>query len=486
MKPAPIQFEQNVRRALGNAGLQRAMARAKSGFIDKRRAAVSALPEFEALREQAAAIKAHTLENLADYLERFERQVHATGGRVHWARTPEEACEAVLAICREAGARTVTKGKTMAGEEIGVNQALSEAGIEPVETDLGEYIIQLAGERPSHIIAPAVHKTREDVSELFHHHHQPLGFNEKLREIPELVDQARQVLRGRFLQADVGITGANFLVAETGSSVIVTNEGNGDLTATLPRVHIVIAGIEKIVPTLADTAVLLRVLARSATGQEMSAYTTFSTGPRRDGDLDGPEEFHVVLIDNGRIDMLGNEFRDMLRCIRCGACLNHCPVYNAVGGHAYGWVYPGPMGAVLTPQLVGVHEAGHLPNASTFCGRCESVCPMEIPLTKLMRHWREREFAEGKSPWRQRALLRLWAFIAKRPELYHAVMRLPARMLALLGRGEGRLRRLPFAGPWLKHRDFPAPEGPTFQALWQAEAARREAEAREAMLDTTL
>jgi L-lactate dehydrogenase complex protein LldF len=467
MKPAPIQFEQNVRRALGNAGLQRAMARAKSGFIDKRRAAVSALPEFEALREQAAAIKAHTLENLADYLERFERQVHATGGRVHWARTPEEACEAVLAICRESGARTVTKGKTMAGEEIGVNQALSEAGIEPVETDLGEYIIQLAGERPSHIIAPAVHKTREEVSELFHHHHQPLGFNEKLREIPELVDQARKVLRSRFLHADVGITGANFLVAETGSSVIVTNEGNGDLTATLPRVHIVIAGIEKIVPTLADTAVLLRVLARSATGQELSAYTTFSTGPRRDGDLDGPEEFHVVLIDNGRIDMLGNEFRDMLRCIRCGACLNHCPVYGAIGGHAYGSVYPGPMGAILTPAIAGLEESRDLPQACTLNGRCNSVCPVKIPLTSLLRALRSRQWDLKLVTQRSRYVLRVWAFVAKRPRLYHWMARLGIGLLGRIARRKGSFTALPFAGAWTGARDFPAPQGVTFQHAWK-------------------
>ncbi|HDL17018.1 MAG TPA: lactate utilization protein, partial [Rhizobiales bacterium] len=277
------------------------------------------------------------------------------------------------------------------------------------------------------------------------------------------------VLRDGFLAADVGITGANLLIAETGSSVIVTNEGNGDLTQCLPRVHIVIASIEKAVPTLEDANTILRILARSATGQECSTYTTYSTGPKRSGDPDGPEEFHVVLLDNGRTEMLGGEFHDMLRCIRCGACMNHCPVYGAVGGHAYGWVYPGPMGAVLTPSLIGIDEAGHLPNASTFCGRCEAVCPMRIPLPKLMRHWRMREYEKGNTPARYRWGLKLWAFAARRPWLYHALAGLGASLLARIGKRRGRFRSLPMAGEWTRHRDLPAPQGKTFQQLWRAQ-----------------
>ena len=286
----------------------------------------------------------------------------------------------------------MTKGKTMIGEEIDLNDYLEANGITPVETDLGEYIIQLRDEPPSHLIAPAIHLIKEQVAETFRAAHTDLDPKRPLSEAPALLAEARAMLRSRFLAADVGITGANFLVAETGTSIIVTNEGNGDLTQTLPKIHIVLAWLEKVVPTLEDAATILRVLARSATGQEMSVYTTVSTGPRRPDDLDGPEQYHVVLLDNGRSRMLGSEFHDMLRCIRCGACLNHCPVYHAVGGHAYGWVYSGPIGAVLTPSLLGIEEAGHLPNASTFCGRCESVCPMRIPLPKMMRHWREREF----------------------------------------------------------------------------------------------
>jgi L-lactate dehydrogenase complex protein LldF len=283
------------------------------------------------------------------------------------------------------------------------------------------------------------------------------------------------VLRRRFQEADVGITGANFLVAETGSSMLVTNEGNADLTNTLPRVHVVIASIEKVIPTLEDAATLLRVLARSATGQECSSYTTFNTGPKRPDDPDGPADYHVVLLDNGRSNVLGTAMQDMLRCIRCGACMNHCPVYGAIGGHAYGWVYPGPIGAVLTPQLVGVEEAGNLPNASTFCGRCESVCPVRIPLPKLMRHWREREFERHLTPASVRQGLALWAFLAQRPRLYRLATGFANRVLALFGRASGRYAWLPLAGGWTRYRDFPAPPGGgTFHAQWKARGGARQ------------
>jgi L-lactate dehydrogenase complex protein LldF len=372
----------------------------------------------------------------------------------------------VLEICRGAGARSVTKGKSMISEEIALNEFLEDNGITPVETDLGEYIIQLRHEPPSHIIAPAVHLTKDLIEADFRAIHTDLPAGRPLSEPRELVDEARQILRERFLAADVGITGANFLVAETGSSIIVTNEGNGDLTQVLPRIHIVVASLEKVVPTLEDATTILRVLARSATGQEFSTYTTVSTGPRRPGDIDGPEEYHVVLLDNGRSRMLDSEFRDVLRCIRCGACMNHCPVYHAIGGHAYGWVYPGPIGAVLTPSLIGIEEAGDLPNASTFCGRCEAVCPMRIPLPKMMRHWREREFERHLSPRAVRMGLGLWAFFAKRPRLYRLATGVQARVMGALGRRRGRFRSVPLAGGWTKHRDLPAPEGRTFHALW--------------------
>ncbi len=461
-------FKENAAGALRDATLQKALGNVKAGFIEKRAKAVAKLPEFEDLRDAARDIKNHTLANLDFYLERYEEKVRESGGQVHWAPTAADARAAVEAICRRVGARTVTKGKSMISEEIALNEHLEGQGLTVVETDLGEYIIQLRHEHPSHIIAPAVHLTKQQIEADFRKHHKDLPPDRPLEEPVQLVSEARQMLRQKYLQADVGITGANFLVAETGSSIIVTNEGNGDLTQILPRVHIVIASIEKVVPTLEDATTILRVLARSATGQEFSSYTTFSTGPRRPDDADGPEEYHVVLLDNGRTAMLGTEFQDMLRCIRCGACMNHCPVYHAVGGHAYGWVYPGPMGAVLTPSLIGIDESGHLPNASTFCGRCESVCPMRIPLPKMMRHWRDREFERHLTPPALRHGTRVWAFFARRPRLYHLLAGLQMPLLARLGRRRGRFARLPLAGGWTRHRDFPAPQGRTFQQLWAA------------------
>jgi L-lactate dehydrogenase complex protein LldF len=461
-------FKANAKAALADAELQKALSLVEVNFIVRRRDAADKLPEFEALRDEARDIKDHTLAHLDLYLEEYEKRVVANGGHVHFAVDAEEARRIVLDVCRRLGAKTVTKGKTMIGEEIGINAFLEANGVVPIETDLGEYLIQLRGELPSHIIAPAVHLTKAQVAADFRRCHADLPRDRDLSEPTTLAAEARTVLRQKFLAADVGITGANFLVAETGSSVIVTNEGNGDLTQALPKAHIVLASIDKVVPTLEDLSQLLRVLARSATGQEASVYTTVSTGPRRPDDPDGPNEYHVVILDNGRSNLLGGQFRDILRCIRCGACMNHCPVYSAIGGHAYGWVYPGPMGSVMTPALVGIDKTGHLPNASTFCGRCEEVCPVRIPLPKLLRHWREREFERHLSPATVRAGLRFWAFFARHPRLYGLATLLFARSLAWFGRRRGRFRFLPFARGWTRHRDFPAPMGATFQAQWRS------------------
>ncbi len=466
-------FKANARVALNDAGLQKARARSGTSFIARRAAAAAALPEFETLSDEARAIKDHTLAHLDFYLEAFADKVEAAGGQVHFCADAAEARAVVLEICRAAGARTVTKGKSMISEELGINDHLEANGITPVETDLGEYILQLRHETPSHIIAPAFHLNREDWEASFRAAHTDLPAERVFRERRDILVEARTKLREKFLAADVGITGANFLIAETGSSVIVTNEGNGDLTQTLPRVHIALSSIEKVVPTLEDCTSLLRVLARSATGQEFSVYTTFSTGARRPDDLDGPEAYHVVIVDNGRSGMLGGEFQPMLRCIRCAACMNHCPVYGAVGGHAYGWVYPGPMGSVLTPALIGVDQAGLLPGASTFCGKCESVCPVRIPLPGLMRHWREREFERHLTPAAQRRNLALWAFVAKRPVLYRALTRAGAFGLRLLAGRRGRFQRLPLAGGWTAGRDLPAPEGETFFARYAREQRGR-------------
>ncbi len=460
-------FKEKAVIALANPTLRQALGQSRKGFVNKRAELVAALPEFEALRDQARDVKNHVLENLDHYLERFDSAVTAAGGHVHWARDAEEARNIILGICERVQARTITKGKSMVSEEVNLNAALEERGYTVVETDLGEYIIQLAKEPPSHIIAPAIHKTKEQVSDLFEAAHG----GPRKTTVADLVTEARLVLRDKYFKADVGITGGNYLVAETGSSIIVTNEGNGDLTQTLARVHIVTSGIERIVPTLEDVSLFLRILARSATGQETETYTTLSTGPRRPGDVDGPEEFHVVLVDNGRSKMLGGKFQDMLRCIRCGACMNHCPVYGAVGGHAYGWVYPGPMGSVLTPLFVGLDATYDLPNACTLNGRCQSVCPVRIPLPELLRELRHQQHQRGISPPVQRRALGVWRFVAERPGLYQFANRLAARALKGLGGRDGRLRHLPFASGWTALRDLPAPEGKTFLELWQARKA---------------
>lgn len=468
MKAQPLHFHERASKALKDENLQSALGLLNDGWINRRRSAVSALPEFEILRDQATRIKNDVLANLDNYLERYEAKVKESGGQVHWAGTAAEAREIVLKICRDCNARTVTKGKSMVAEEIGLNEALEEEGLRVIETDLGEYIVQLAEEMPSHIVFPAIHKTKAQIVELFESHHSESQFTGPRETVADLVDEARAVLRKEFFKADVGITGANYLVAETGSSVICTNEGNGDLTSNLARVHIVTVGIERVVPSLDDVSVFTRLLARSATGQEITTYTTFSTGPRRQHDLDGPEAYHVVLIDNGRSKILAGEFNEMLKCIRCGACMNHCTVYGAIGGHAYGWVYPGPMGAVLTSLHQGIEGNGDLANACTLNGRCQEVCPVKIPLPSLLKKLRNMQFDAGDIGVRLRVILVLWAFVVKRPTLYRLMLRWPIRILHRLGRQRGSFRHLPFVGAWTRSKDFPAPQEETFFDLWNA------------------
>ena len=468
MEVTSPQFKSRARTALLDQELQAALQKSRGGFVDKRQFAVNELPEFEQLRERAVAIKNHVLVRLDEYLEQFEQSVSAAGGQVHWASTPEQGVEIITELCRRVNAKCVTKGKSMIGEEMSLNDALESEGIEVVETDLGEYIIQLAKEYPSHIIAPAIHKTRTQITELFHEHHAKYGLTERVEEVATIVNEARTVLREQFVKADVGITGANFLLAESGSSVLVTNEGNGDLTSSLPRVHIVTASIEKVLPSYDDLSVFLRILARSATGQEMSSYTSIYSGPAHSNDMDGPSEYHVVLLDNGRSKMLQGEFWEMLRCIRCGACMNHCPVYQSIGGHAYGWVYPGPMGSVWTPLLVGLQNAANLPNACTLNGRCEEVCPVKIPLPKLLRTLRTQIFERGMIDWKSRIGLAMWGWMARNPLLFRCWVNLGSIFLSKLGSKKGSFHHLPFAGGWTEERDFPAPSGRSFVSQWHS------------------
>jgi L-lactate dehydrogenase complex protein LldF len=464
-----MSFGQRVELALADKVLKVAVERTAGTAEAKRALAVEAFPAFEDARTRAAAIKDHVIAHLGHYLEMFEANAIAAGAQVHWAQTADEAATIVIDLCRKAGAKSVARSKSMLGEEIGLPHALAEAGIERVETDLAEHIIQLAGERPSHIVWPAMHKTREQVSALFRAKHRDPHVEET---IAAMAESARRHLRSEMLGADVGISGANFLIADTGSICTVTNEGNAELSIVPPRVHIVTAGIEKIVPSLPHAIHMLRMLARSATGAALTQYTTFYTGPKRDGDRDGPEEMHIVLVDNGRSAMAADAaLKEMLRCIRCGACMNHCVVFRQVGGHAYGGTYPGPMGAVLTPALDGLSANRDLAHACTMNGRCQEVCPVKIPLPTLLRGWREKSWREGLEPVSMRQGLGIWRRAVLRPRLYRMASGAAVRAMRVLAR-QGWISRLPFAGAWTSYRDMPAPEGGTFMTQY-AKGRRR-------------
>lgn len=459
MSTPPLDFNKGAHRALKNPALQTALGRFQAGFPLLRARAMQSLPNFEAVRDKAAAIKDYSLDNLKQLTDQFAATVEARGGQVYICKTREDARRQVVKICREAGARKITKSKSMVTEELSLNHALEAAGLEVLETDLGEYIVQLAEERPSHIVAPALHKTKEQVAELFtRHHHLPREDDEGAT----LVREAREVLRKQYFESDVGITGANFLIAETGTVVIVTNEGNADLCRILPKTHIVVTSMEKVIPALDDLSVFLRLLGRSASGQEMTSYTTLLSGPKDADEDEGPENFHVVILDGGRSKLLGSEHQALLRCIKCGACMNTCPVYMAVGGHTYGWVYPGPLGAALNPVLNGLGRMYNNYQASTFCGACEEVCPVKIPLTKIFRHWRNRAFEEHIGGFGTRLGLKLWAYLGTRPALYALAAKIGLPLLKALGGKKGYLSTLPFAGGWMKGRVLDAPEGKRF------------------------
>ena len=417
----------------------------------------------------ARAIRQRALDDLDVWLTIFDENARARGATVLYAQTPAEINALVLEIARRHDVRKIIKSKSMVSEESALDHAIEAAGLTVVETDLGEYILQINNyEPPSHIIGPALHKSREEVAELFHQRH---GTPRK-DAIEELCLEARQVLRTHYLTADMGISGGNFFVAETGSVVVVTNEGNATLTTTLPKVHIAISGIEKIVPTLEDVATLMRLLPRSATGQSISNYVDILTGVKGPGEFHGAEHMYFIVVDSGRSAVLGSDVKDALRCIRCGACMNHCPVYQNIGGHAYGWVYPGPIGAILTPMYVGLENALDLPHASTMCNQCGVVCPVKIPLPDLQRKLRDKEFERHLRPWHERLGLKTWAWFARRPALYGFASQVGMRLLRVLADRNGMIRKLPFAGGWTDERDMPAPAGRTFRELYKARSAK--------------
>lgn len=387
---APIPFRENSVRALKDSSLRLAMTTSTDVFVEKRAAGVATVP-IEDWRERASDIRIDVVENLPRYVERFSENATKAGAQVHHAPDAGTARETVAEILSQHAVRRVVKAKSMVTEEIHLNEYLEGLGIEVVETDLGEYIVQIAGETPSHILAPAIHKSRRDVGALFA---EKLGV--PYSEDPAVLTRvARNVLREKFLRADAGITGANFAVAETGSLAIFTNEGNGRMVTTLPRLHVAVLTIEKVIPRLADLAVFTRLLPRSATGQPLSSYLSIITGTRKQDETTGAEELHIVLVDNGRTEIRRGEYREILKCIRCSACMNVCPVYRTVGGHAYGSTYPGPMGIVLTNLLDGMERGHPLLDATTLCGACNEVCPVKVPLLKLLRTLRERKAEHG-------------------------------------------------------------------------------------------
>jgi len=433
-------------------------------LTEMRDSAVAEFPIMDPLRDRARVIRLHALANLDRLLSHFTDQVIEQGGEVHFAADADEANEIVARILEETGSRLVVKSKSMVSEEIHLNPYLEARGIEVVETDLGEFIVQLAGDTPSHIVAPTIHLDRHDIGALFA---RKLGVPETF-DPTELNQIARDHLRQVFLRADAGISGVNVAVAESGSLITVTNEGNGRLITTAPRVHIALLGMERLVSRWVDASVILEVLARSATGQRLSSYTNVVTGPRREADEDGPQQLHVVVIDNGRSQILGSDTAEILACIRCGACLNICPVFRTVGGHAYGTVYSGPFGSIVTPGLLGMEPWWELPYASTLCGACEEVCPIRIQIPSLLLKLRARAAAEGRLPgWLERGIRR-YTNTVYTPTKWERAKRLAHTLSSPISR-DGWIRRLPGRGRgWTAYRDFPRPARESFSAWWRS------------------
>jgi L-lactate dehydrogenase complex protein LldF len=458
-----ITFPARAATALKDRHLQEALTIATTKFIELRKESFAGFADGEALRDRARAIKEATLQKLDVYLGQLADNVERLGGHVHWATSGAEARDIILALCREHGVRMVVKSKSMATEEIDLNETLEQAGVTPVETDLGEYIIQLAHEKPSHIIAPAIHKTKAQVADLI-----SAVAGQRLPADPEALTAAARVqLRQKFLQADMGITGANFAVADTGTVVLVTNEGNGRMVTSLPRIHVALMGIEKVIPSMTDLAVFLAILARSATGQKLSSYTTLVRGPRQPGELEGPDEFHLILMDNGRSKQIAGPLREALYCLRCGACLNVCPVYRQIGGHAYGHTYPGPIGILLTAMLHGEESVKDLAHASSLCGACKEVCPVRIDIPRMLVELRQHLEQDRIAPRGERVLFKALRRVLMSP----AVFRLSAVLGRLLQRPfakNGRLTALPFVfSRWTDARDLPPVASKTFHERWK-------------------
>jgi L-lactate dehydrogenase complex protein LldF len=462
-------FAQRTADALADTQLRHTLRTVTTAILGYRKAGLGRLPASDDWRDHARRIRAHTLANLDRYLDQFADAVEARGGHVHYAATAADAIAYVRNLAAARDVRLAVKSKSMVTEEIHLNEHLEAAGVRVVETDLGEYIVQLAHDRPSHIVMPIMHMTRHHVADLFR---RTIGAtDEDVADIASMTQLARRVLREEFVNADMGISGCNFAVAETGSVTTCTNEGNGRLTTTMPRIHVAMMGMERLVPTLADLGVMLQVLARSATGQNLTVYTNVVNGARpMQGDRaegDGPDEFHVVILDNGRSRVLASGQAEILYCIRCGACLNTCPVFHQIGGHAYGSVYPGPIGSVLTPAMHDMEKFDELPQASTLCGACRDVCPVRIDIPRMLLELRAKTVERGKSPKWITAGMKAFAFVGVRPAAFRAAGGVMARITRVISRG-GWVRRMPgHLSAWTKSRDLPALASTSFQERWK-------------------
>jgi L-lactate dehydrogenase complex protein LldF len=465
-------FDQNARTAIADPVLHGALRNLADNFVVRRRNAMASVEDWEGLRDRAKAIKDKTLLHLDKYLEQFVENAENAGANIHWARDGREACRIIIDLVKQNGANMVVKAKSMAGEEIHLNEALENSGIEPVETDLGEWIIQLAGETPSHIVVPAIHKTKQQIADLFV---EKTGI-EKTDNVDVLTKTTRRILRERFAEAEVGISGVNFGVAETGTILILENEGNIRLTTSLAKMHIAIMGIEKVIPQFADLDVFLKLLPRSGTGQKLTAYQSLITGTKTNASDAGPDEVHIVMLDNGRSRMLAHPVtRQSLACIRCGACLNACPVYQQVGGHAYGSVYPGP---------IGISKAKQLPYASSLCGACKEVCPVKIDIPELLLHLRAeitdgtaggtREKFERRTRVIENIAFRMYSFAWATPARYKVGTQVARLMQKLITR-EGRIGKVgsflaaiaPPLGAWTAWRDAPVVAKRSFRDEWK-------------------
>ncbi|HID4045246.1 TPA: LutB/LldF family L-lactate oxidation iron-sulfur protein [Pluralibacter gergoviae] len=470
LKTSDIDFKTRIRQQIDDPVMRKAIAGAQERIGANRQKMVEELGHWEAWRERASQIRNHVLDNLDAYLYQLSEKVTENGGHVFFAATKEEATQYILQVAQAKRAKKIVKSKSMVTEEIGMNHVLQQAGIEVIETDLAEYILQLDGDAPSHIVVPAIHKDRQQIRRVLH---DRLGYDGP--DTPEAMTRfIRQKIREDFLSADIGVTGCNFAVAETGSVCLVTNEGNARMCTTLPKTHIAVMGMERLAPTFKEVDVLITLLARSAVGARLTGYNTWLTGPREAGNVDGPEEFHLVILDNGRSQVLGSAFRDVLRCIRCGACMNTCPAYRHIGGHGYGSIYPGPIGAVISPLLGGYRDFKDLPYACSLCTACDSVCPVQIPLSKLILRHRRVMAEQGMTPKAEQRAIKMFAYANSHPGLWKVGMVAGAQAASWFIKGGKAPLNIGAIGDWTEARDLPEADGESFRSWFKKHQAKEQ------------